>query len=291
MNQSEILGKIQRIRHMLNDLEKSVNGSVSQEMPVLEKSFDTVKSLVDSAEWPKAVEEEMICDESSDTDKTSRAQGMLEIIISEPVDAKRILDFGTGEGHLVRELVNKGAEYAIGYDVVNNFIKKEPRMELTTEWNAVQNHGPYDIIVCCDVVDHLVNLDPIEALKRMKSVLAPEGKIYLRRHNYMSRHGSHLYKKLNKAFLHLIFNETELYDLIPDLEPMPTDKIYFPIKTYTDQISIAGLKIDMEFKTTTPVEGFFERREILERIFANTPFKHFPRPQMELDFVDYTLKH
>jgi len=29
----------------------------------------------------------------------------------------------------------------------------------------------------------------------------------------------------------------------------------------------------------------------LDRIFENTPYKHFPKIQMEVDFVDYVLEH
>lgn len=291
MNESEIAFKINRIRNLLNDLEKSLTDNISDELLMSPDKYSALKNLLFSDEWPKAVEEEMICDETSDVDKTSRAQGMLETIISDPLDGKRALDFGTGEGHVVREMVKKGADYAMGFDIAGNFIKKDPKMEFATDWKIVQNHGPYDIIICCDVLDHLVNSDPVEALKKMKSVLTPEGRIYLRRHNYMSRHGAHLYKQLNKAFIHLIFTESELHDLIPDLKLMPTYKVYFPIKTYNDQIQNSKLNIDFEFKTTTPVESIFERNEFLERIYTNTPFKHFPRNQLELDFVDYTLKH
>lgn len=245
MNESDILSKIQRIRSMLNDLENSILGIDKAEVGMVNSDFSDIKKLVMSDDWPKAVEEDMICDENSEIDKINRAKGMLEVMIGESVEAKRLLDFGTGEGHLIKEAANKGAAYAMGYDIENKFIKKSQRMEFATDWKSVQNHAPYDIIVCCDVLDHLVELDPIDALKKMKSVLNQDGKIYVRRHNYMSRHGAHLYKQLNKAFLHIIFNSAELTELIPNIITIPTYKIYFPIKTYLDQITSAGLQIEI----------------------------------------------
>ena len=126
-------------------------------------------------------------------------------------------------------------------------------------------------------------------MAKVKSVLATGGKIYLRHHNYMSRHATHLYKNINKAFLHLIFSDMELSLLLQNLKPEPMTKVFFPIKTYHDNIGMAGLKILSETKTTTPVEPFFEKDIILGRIYKNTPFKTLPRMQMELDFVDYIL--
>lgn len=290
MNESDIINKIQRIRSMLNDLENSITGINKTELAMISNDFNDMKQLVMSDDWPKAVEEDMICDERNEIDKINRAKGMLEVMVGESIEAKKILDFGTGEGHIIKEAVNKGAAYAMGYDIENNFIKKSQRMEFTTEWKSVLNHAPYDTILCCDVLDHLVDLDPVDALKKMKSVLNQDGKIYLRRHNYMSRHGTHLYKQLNKAFLHVVFNFAELVELIPNIVTIPTSKVYFPIKTYIDQITSSGLQLEMEYKTISPVEDIFERREIVERIFKNTPFKHFPRQQMELDFVDYVLR-
>lgn len=291
MNQSEILGKIQKLRNMITDLENAVRGEGEKALASVKSDFEELKKLVFSDEWPEAVPSDLICDEKSEVDKTNRAEGVVEVLVSEPVEGKRCLDFGTGEGHVTRELAKKGASYAMGYDIVNNFMKQGPNMQFTTEWKSVQDHGPYDIILIADVLDHLVDLDPVEALKRVKSVLHPDGKVYLRRHNYMSRHGTHLYKQLNKAFIHLIFNEVEIAELIENPDPLPTYKYYFPIKTYTEQNDQSGLVIKSEFRTTTTVEEIFERKNILARIFDNTPYKHFPKIQMEIDFVDFVLAH
>ena len=42
-----------------------------------------------------------------------------------------------------------------------------------------------------------------------------------------------------------------------------------------------------EFKITSEVEQFFERNEIMAKISQNTPFKAFPKAQMQMDFVDH----
>jgi len=294
MDPISILEKIQSIRSALDEIEIAIGmkgyGINSSKETFPKGDFDKIKSMLMSNDWPVAVDPELICDENNEQDKMNRAQGIVRIMIAEPVVNKKILDFGTGEGHVIHAAAENHASYAIGYDITNKFIPKNLKnMEFTSEWRIVQEQAPYDIIIASDVLDHLVGIEPIEALKKMKTVLKDDGKVYLRYHNYMSRHGTHMYKHINKAFIHLIFTEAELALLMPNVNFISTIKTYFPIKTYLLQLEGAGFKIDNEYKSTTDIEEFFEQNELTSRIFSNTPYKSFPKTQMELDFIDYRL--
>jgi len=62
----------------------------------------------------------------------------------------------------------------------------------------------YDFILINDVLDHAA--DPLDMLEQVNKIRNPETKIVVRCHPWTSRHGTHVYKQMNKAFLHLIFN-------------------------------------------------------------------------------------
>ena len=66
-------------------------------------------------------------------------------------------------------------------------------------------------------------------LNQVKSVCGPQTKIFTRCHSWMSRHGSHIYKQLNKAWVHLFFTEDELVKMGLKLDF--TFKYFFPLKT------------------------------------------------------------
>lgn len=307
MNNQQIMQKLAEIKMALSDLESMIHGmSMNMPMmnPVLEKplyaaqellpkdNFETFKYLLESPEWPKAVEDELICDTNNEEHKNNRACGIVDVMITVPITGKKILDFGAGEGHVAKVCAERSAELSVGFDVENNFIANNQKNTLlTSRWRDVQDRGPYDVILACDVLDHLKDINPVEALKKMKEVLAPNGKIFVRYHSFMSRHYAHLYKKINKAFVHLIFTTEELRKLFPGEDVNFTHKVYFPIKTYNDNAAAAGLRVENEYKITSEVEDFFQRPEILDRIYFNTPFKNFPKPQMEMDFVDHILIH
>lgn len=307
MNNQQIMQKLAEIKMALSDLESMIHTmAMNQHMmnPVLEKplyaaqqllpkdTFETLQSLLESDAWPKAVPDDLICDVNNEEHKINRANGIVDVMVTVPIAGKKVLDFGTGEGHVVKVCAEKSAELSVGFDIENKFIANQNKNALlTSRWRDVQDRAPYDVIVACDVLDHLKDINPVEALRKMKEVLSPNGKIFVRYHSFMSRHYAHLYRTLNKAFVHLIFTTEELRRLFPGEDVNFSQKVYFPIKTYTDNAAAAGLKIENEYKITSEVEDFFQRPEILDRIFFNTPFKNFPKPQMEMDFVDHILIH
>jgi len=295
--------KLEKIR----DLIIEVLGELSEEYPAKEvkkeKTFTAtdefllLEKLLNSNEWPEAVFEAQMADENSESDKAERAEGIADIILP-PFSGKKFLDFGCGEGHLAK-YVSGEATISVGYDIVRSqsskleWENKKEKLLLTTDFKKVVSEGPYDIVMIYDVLDHSSE-DLSEVLIKAKSVLSESGKIYLRCHPWTGRHGGHVYRKINKAFVHLVLNDEEMSHLGVDLEY--NKRILFPISTYNKAIDEAGLERESETEIDTQeVESFFEENPLVKsRILATFGLNEWtaekPVFQMSQCFLDYVLK-
>lgn len=248
-----------------------------------ELELDQIKGLLD-ADWPLAVPSDRIC--SSESKQIERANGIVNLFVSEYLKDKRFLDFGCGEGHCVAAAQRNEASFAMGYDIKPQW---EACSNLTDDWDEVEKNGPYDVILVHDVLDHIEHYDPIEALKKMKSVLSSDGHIYVRNHPWSSRHGGHVYTQRNLAFLHLVLDDVELMR-IGGLETSYNIKVRTPLETYHYWFEQSGLIVDSELPIKTPVENFFKDSVCLyNRIVKQWDEGQDPFVHMEIDFVDYVL--
>jgi len=102
----------------------------------------------------------------------------------------------------------------------------------------------------------------------------------------MSRHGAHLYKQLNKAWVHLIFTEEELAKMGVKMEFVR--KYFTPINEQNSWFKNAGLTVVSSDIIKTAIEPFFRRPEIASKIPAVKG--QFPDWQMSQVFNDYRLK-
>jgi|694.fasta_scaffold116054_4 2-polyprenyl-3-methyl-5-hydroxy-6-metoxy-1,4-benzoquinol methylase len=261
--------------------------------------FDDLKTLLDSSDWPSAVFQVQIADENSEKDKEERAEGIADIILPN-FNGKKFLDFGCGEGHVAKHAASN-ATLSVGYDIERStksqlaWEDKKENLLLTTNFETVRSEGPYDIILIYDVLDHAKDESMSEILARAKSVLSEDGSIYLRCHPWCGRHGGHAYRKINKAFVHLVLTEDELKEVGLDLEP--TQKVLFPLVTYSKAIEDAGLidsqERDIDFQD---VEPFFSENPIVKnrilKVFGIEKWGKNEKPafQMSQCFVDYVLK-
>src|SRR5207249_2471927 len=161
----------------------------------------------------------LICDITSDQDKEDRAEGILDLIIDVHLENLKFLDFGCGEGHVVNRCRTQKPRMAVGFDIkkIERWEKwnKTSNVYFTDDWDEAKRLGPYNIILMYDVIDHMLMSEQelIDRLKEVKESLAVNGRVYLRAHPWCSRHGTHLYYKLNKAFAHLVFTDEELKSL------------------------------------------------------------------------------
>ena len=237
--------------------------------------------LLDGSDWPEAAPQFLIC-EDSENDKMERAEGILDYI-GDKLEGKKILDFGCGEGHVALKAAET-AELAIGYDIVQPSKTGTDKCLLTSDFDKVKEKGPFDLIILYDVLDHCK--DSVVALNQVKSVSGPKTKVFVRCHSWMSRHGAHLYKQLNKAWVHLIFTEEELAKMGVKMEFV--QKYYFPINTQNKWFADSGFKVVSSDIIKCAIEPFFRKPEIASILGINFQ-GNFPEWQLSQVFNDYVL--
>jgi len=267
--------------------------------PTVNKELALLDSLLKSEQWPDAVFKLQIADENSEKDKEERAEGICDILLP-PMTNKKFLDFGCGEGHMAK-YVSKEAIVSVGYDLKKNpksqfeWEDKNENLLLTVDFEKVKSEGPYDVVIIYDVLDHVEEDDMGGVLSKAKSVLSDGGKIYLRCHPWAGRHGGHAYRKINKAFVHLVLTEEELTSL--GLELDPNQKVMYPLAAYSKAIEDASLLKDSEPEIDTQeVESFFSEDALVKsrilKAFAISQWGEDGKPsfQMSQCFIDYVLK-
>lgn len=303
MDQKTIREYIRCLEHLTAFMRTLLDEDKRMPAPPLEDrervaEITDLRLLSKSDAWPQAVPEDLICAEEEEH-KLNRAAGIIHEFINTDLEGKKFLDFGCGEGHVPYLAASLVGATAIGYDPVAQNWKHfdpQPGVLFMTSWPNVKEQGPFDVILVNDVLDHTTDMKT--ALNQVREVKAPQtGKIYIRCHPWTSRHGTHLYKQLNRAYLHLVFTAEELRTM--GLKEMPTQQLLDPLEAYRSAIKDAGLSIVKEEVISHPVEFFFTRRaHILRRIkerFAksNNPKyasgEEFPRDILEIQFVDYIL--
>jgi len=286
----------------INTITPNVN-NIKRNGPAMVNEFQQLKSLLNTAQWPAAVDPSLICNLSSDQDKEDRAEGILDLIIDIHLENLKFLDFGCGEGHVVNKSLLQKPKMSVGYDIRESekwkVWESTENMKFTTDWGEVEAEGPYNVILLYDVLDHMLMPDDkiVEELQKIKRVLAPNGKIYVRCHPWSSRHGTHLYHQVNKAFVHLVFTENELESMGYNTE-VKANKIIHPITYYADCFKKAGLKVVYGPQVLKEdVESFFLNNPIVSnRIRKNWKISHdpklntgkdFPTVPCQIQFVDY----
>lgn len=299
MDQKTIKEYIRALEHMTSfmrtmlDEELKIPESPQSEREILSE-FTDLRLLAKSEAWPLAVPEEMICDDDEDN-KLARAAGILTDFVKTDLSEKTFLDFGCGEGHAAFVASNLfGVQQAVGFDLIKHPNWDNPNNPLNLKFtnNESDLRDNFDIILANDVLDHAEN--PKQVLETIKNLKKPHtGKVFLRCHPWTSRSGTHIYKQLNRAYLHLVFNEKELQNVM-GIKEVPAIKFLNPLSAYRTMIKDAGFSVLQEEIITQPVELFFTTRpQILRRIqecFAkNNLSEKFPRESMEVQFVDYVL--
>lgn len=292
--------KIQDILHACAEQSSLIHRIIIEVEPSFERS--RLKALLKSDKWPKAVNPNLIIDNSSYKDKLERGEALLDtFFVENNLTNKKFLDFGCGEGYAAKA-ASQRAELSVGYDIDDTgwYVFDETNtFKLTNDWQSVINNGPYDVVFIYDVLDHLVDQDPIDILKDVHSILTPNGRVHVRCHPWCSRSGNHIYRELNKAFVHMFFTEEELREM--GYNPLPLKKILHPLVTYEDWFQKSGFKKIVDEKPIRQeVEDFFSKEPLLCSIIKNqwkesfeerlSSGKVFPSFQMELNFVDYFLQ-
>lgn len=90
----------------------------------------------------------------------------------------KALDFGCGLGATSRLLAAAGVA-AVGYDAssVRNCYVKDAGLVIATSYEELRSHGPFDIVVCDNVLEHMPN--PAETIAFLAAVTSQEGVLYM----------------------------------------------------------------------------------------------------------------
>jgi 2-polyprenyl-3-methyl-5-hydroxy-6-metoxy-1,4-benzoquinol methylase len=246
--------------------------------------------------WPEAVDNNLIV--KTDEEKFYRASSIINVMIHDSLKTKKFLDFGCGEGHCAIAAAREDA-VVVGYDRVAHdwmVLGEIPNdCSFTTDVEFVEENGPYDIILMYDVVDHIVEVDECKkALNLMKSVMHEHGTAYVRCHPLTSRHATHIYETLNKAYAHLFIDNDKLIKMGHD--PKPVANIIRPLATYEALFKEAGFKIENIDVVKEPVEDFFfdvDMSEIIRKRLSNSIFdatKEWQQYVLPIQFIDYQLR-
>jgi 2-polyprenyl-3-methyl-5-hydroxy-6-metoxy-1,4-benzoquinol methylase len=285
---------LDKIIAAVTELKTILAGDTKKSLTEAFDTLDKIKDVLSTDKWPAAVHQNLICNPDSEEDKTERARGILELMIEEDLKGLKFLDIGCGEGHCAPIAQEMGAGLSVGYDIKANdhwnLVGKD-NVVLTDNYDTVTQHGPYDEILLFDVLDHVEQTDPTTLLTKAKSILKDNGKIYIRCHPWTSRHATHLYHDLNKAYLHLVFTPEELKQIVPAAKyELSNIHVTRPIATYENMIKAAGLKVVHRRDITESAEPFFKTPTIADRILKSTNFTEFPSFQLSLQFLDFVLQ-
>lgn len=290
----EMQDTIAKLEVTLAQMKSSLASATPSSTPP-EGSFEQLKELLMSDKWPVAANKNLICDPSNETDKIERGRGVVELMVEVDLANKKFLDYGCGEGHSAVYAATRNPTIAVGYDLKNQGwdAHKADKLLLTTNWDDVVANAPYDAILLFDVIDHLEGSDtPTTTLEKVRSILAHDGKIYLRVHPFMSRHALHNYHDLNKGFIQLVFTPDELKLLLPDAKFVEWNQghVTTPLASYKKIFDDAALEIVNTRPVKDTVEPFFKAPSIAKRIMDTTNFQQLPEFQMGMQFIDYVLK-
>jgi hypothetical protein len=249
--------------------------------------------------WPKAVEEIVKIDDNA----AKTAKGLLALIqMRVETKDKTILDFGCGEGYIAAS-ASTNTKKIVAYDIKDKIFAPSDKMIKTTDYDQVTKEGPYDIIICHDVLDHIepistieenTHLEPlhISTLRKLSELLTEQGKIHIRCHPWTSRHGGHIYRQQNMAFLHMILSDQEYEKSCMLTNVQVTHRIYRPLEYYNRCIEKSGLKITSVTTEHQDIEPF-----VIDKLLAKI-IESWPNPKpntdelkelLKINFIDYII--
>ncbi len=202
----------------------------------------------------------------------------------------RVLEIGSGRGHLGKVLAERYGCEVVGVDIVEYETWADMASvdgldlrvhDITTADN--EPLGTFDRILSVAVFEHVER--PIEGLEAVANMLRPGGRAYISANLYRGPKASHRYREVYFPFPHLLFDDSvfaEFYEPTtkPHTGPAWVNKL--TASQYREQVARFGLDIEHEWFDRTPLdEAFYER-------FSDKLGK-YPREDLELDFIHMVL--
>lgn len=278
---------IQKIEQQTIQNQEPVDHVVSPEQQIARKNH--INSLLEIDCWPEAVPEFLVAKEASQQDQTNRANAVLDMMIDRSLEGCSFLDFGCGDGWIAQQVLTRGAENSVGYDIKKSENWDNFENQIYTTKLSDLKPSSFDVIMIYDVLDHCE--DPIFIMNKIKKLIKPDGVVYIRCHPWVSKHATHLYKKgINKAYLHLFLTNNEIKELIGE-DPLFTRNEKSPIQAYHWWFKDFNIKKERFVKE--PISEFFfveSFKELLanEQQVPMSDIDEFMKG-LEIQFIDYCL--
>ena len=105
--------------------------------------------------------------------------------LCEPVEGKRVIDLGCGEGYCSRELRRRGAASVLGADISEQMLElaraQAPEQQLGIEYQVgdIRNldvaDDTYDLATAVFVFNYITTEEMTDALTEIRRILAPGG--------------------------------------------------------------------------------------------------------------------
>lgn len=249
------------------------------------KDLSSLRQILKTDVWPNSI------DKNTYDEKENLINFISSVVNLENLD---VLFLGQ-EAYLFNEIVKeKKTNKSISYFETNksSIYEKEDKDEcftlLTDKFDEIIKEGPYDVIICYDFLEHS-SQPPEKILNILKNLRKNNGPIYLRTHPYCSRFHDHNYMHLNKAYTHLIFNESEKLKLgclsgMKTCEDLLTETDYFKL-FYNLELEIKERKVVEHL----PEGFFFEQKIIMERMKSKLNIEILTPEEIGIEFIDYVL--
>ena len=281
-----VIWEVRQLREELGELRRQLKRYGLPEVNQYESRLEKIRETLNNDAWPMAVEETAIC-ETEDSMKV-RADAIINCVVGEHLKDLKFLDYGCGFGHTTVAAQAAETKITLGYDVDLAKCKLQGPI-FTADFEEVKKNAPYDVVLIHDVLDHITLIDPIAALRQVRSVLPNKGRVYIRLHPWSARHGGHLYKQINKAFLHLVLDDVEL-TRIGGWTCEHNIKVIRPIPTYRHWFEQSGFEIKSEIPVKRKVEEvFLKPSHIHGRLVDLWGNAEELEQHMEIEFMEYIL--
>lgn len=253
--------------------------------PVRDEPAPPVKFEPDWDEWPEAVPQFLIS-ETTPSGILKRARSVLNMCDFTDLSGKRFLDYGCGDGSMVREAKERGAAEAHGYDVVEEWapLRNMDGLYFTSSFEKL--NSAYDAILLYDVLDHCVTLNPLQILEQVRSIIDKDGQVKVRCHPFTSKHANHVYRTFNKAYSHLFLTPEQL----SEHEPLPVLKMtgVNPLEEYKRWFQATGFEVVKENVLESPVDRACVKNVPRQELKSIVNHENYLKI-LEIQFVDYTL--
>ncbi len=101
-----------------------------------------------------------------------------------PLDGQKVLDFGSGPGHLVPHLLGRGARVSAVDHSPNSIAEAQRRFGGQTGWEEARTFeggkttwedNTFDVVFCLETIEHLHSADCVQIFDEIHRVLRPGG--------------------------------------------------------------------------------------------------------------------